>query len=73
MLKECYQIKSSHFCCGIIVNRHDHVILETAPIVSYMKGWDLARVYSYCKSKNWILTLTNFKDFENIETDIRTL
>jgi hypothetical protein len=46
-----YQITSSYFCAGI--ETEYNIVTETAPILSYMKGWKLNRVTQYCMSKGW--------------------
>jgi len=45
------QITAPHFCAGIVL-RDDHVV-ETAPIVSYMRRWSRDRVREYCRRKGW--------------------
>jgi hypothetical protein len=37
------------FTAGIVL--HDDVVVEAAPIVSYMKGWARAKVRYYCGVK----------------------
>jgi hypothetical protein len=44
-------IESPHFYAGIVA-RGGRVV-EAAPIVKYMKGWDGKRVAEYCKQKWW--------------------
>lgn len=45
------QIDAKHFCAGIILK--DEKVVEAAPIVKYMIGWNRDKVRSYCKSKEW--------------------
>lgn len=46
-----YQITAPHFCAGLVV-RERHV-MKPAPILSYMRGWELAEVRDYCRRKGW--------------------
>ena len=45
------RIVSSYFVVGIILDAD--LVIEAPPIVRYMKGWYISRVYSYCKMKGW--------------------
>lgn len=47
------RIVSSYFVAGFETSS-DHVV-RTAPIIRYMIGWHVNRVWSYCLSKNWQL------------------
>lgn len=47
-----YQITAPHFVAGIIVG-NKHVVIEAAPIVHYMVGWEIGRVMGYVKKKQW--------------------
>jgi hypothetical protein len=42
------RIKAPHFVAG-----YDTETGNIAPIISYMKGWDVTRVRQYCKRKGW--------------------
>jgi hypothetical protein len=46
-----WQIQSSYFVAGIyfINGKCTHV----APIIKYMKVWNLEKILQYCISKNW--------------------
>lgn len=52
-MKTLFRIEAPHFTAGILI--YDETVTDTAPIVSYMKGWDLNRVLSYVKKKQWII------------------
>jgi hypothetical protein len=41
------QITAPHFVAGIVVQK------RPAPILSYMRGWDLFKIIAYCNSKGW--------------------
>lgn len=45
------RIYSDHFCAGVVLE--DGKVTRAAPILAYMKGWNLARVTGYCDRKNW--------------------
>lgn len=45
------QIDAPHFVAAIVL-RGDRVI-EAAPIVRFMRGWDRDRVRDYCRGKGW--------------------
>lgn len=44
-------IEADHFVAGISL-KNDQVV-EAAPILKYMHGWQRSRVESYCDTKNW--------------------
>lgn len=44
-------IDAPHFCCGVVVV--DGVVIDSAPIVKYMKGWVVPKVIDYCTRKGW--------------------
>jgi hypothetical protein len=47
------RIEAPHFVAGIeIVGR---LVKDSAPIVSYMRGWTTRRVIDYCRRKRWRL------------------
>lgn len=46
-----YQITAPHFCAGFVV-RERHV-MKPAPVLKYMKGWELTRVRHYAHSRGW--------------------
>ena len=41
------RIVAPHFVAGIVRDG------PVAPIISYMKGWTLARIRAYCARKGW--------------------
>jgi hypothetical protein len=41
-----------------IVLQNDRVV-ETAPILRYMKGWSRAHVRQYCRDKNWKISVVH--------------
>lgn len=45
------QIDAPHFCAGLVAENGK--VCETAPILSYMVGWDGLRVADYCRRKGW--------------------
>ncbi len=52
-------IDAPHFYCGVIL-RDDRVI-QTAPIVRYLLGWNAQRLKHYCRGRGWrveAITLT---------------
>jgi len=52
-------IDTPHFYAGIIIKKG--IVTDTAPIVNYMKGWDVHRVKSYCLYKGW-----SIKEVKNV-------
>jgi hypothetical protein len=51
MTETLAQIEASHFCAGIVL--WDDRVVETAPIVRYMRDWSRDRVRTYCLKKGW--------------------
>ena len=49
------QVTAPHFCAGIILA--DNVVIEAAPIISYMRGWNRDKVRDYCTRKGWRVRL----------------
>lgn len=47
------RIESSYFVAGIEVE--NNLVTNSAPIIKYMVGWHVDRVWKYCLSKNWNL------------------
>jgi hypothetical protein len=45
------QIRAASFTAGIVL--FDDVVVETAPIVRYMRKWSRMRVRAYCQQRNW--------------------
>lgn len=46
-----HQIEAPHFVAGLV--SVDGRVADCAPILSYMRGWTLARVRVYAKRKGW--------------------
>ncbi len=46
-----FQVTSNYFCTGIKIE--NHVVTKAAPIVGYMHGWTIGKVYNYCEKKDW--------------------
>jgi len=51
MSERLAQITAPHFCAGLVFDRR--IVVEAAPIISYMKGWRAERVADYVKRKGW--------------------
>ena len=49
-------IDAPYFCAGICLE--NDVVTKCAPIVNYMKGWNVARIRNYCNKKKWQLRET---------------
>lgn len=49
-----YQIIAPHFCAGLVV-RERHVV-KPAPIVKYMRGWEMTLVRAYAHQRGWKVT-----------------
>lgn len=48
-----FQINAPHFCAGgEIQNR---IVVNAAPIIKYMIGWDAERTLNFCTRKNWTI------------------
>jgi hypothetical protein len=45
------QIEAPHFVAGIVLQ--DDIVVETAPILRYMRKWDRKRVREYCQRNAW--------------------
>lgn len=45
-------VVAPHFVAGLLVGDDDRV-LQTAPILAYMRGWEGDRVRAYVKGKGW--------------------
>lgn len=45
------RIEAPHFVCGIVLR--GSAVVEAAPIVRYMIGWQARKVRSYCDGKGW--------------------
>lgn len=49
-----YQIQSHYFVAGIEIDKNK-IVSRCAPIVQYMKGWHIDKVYSYALTKKWLV------------------
>lgn len=45
------QITTKYMCAGLVVR--NQTVISTAPILKYMKGWDVLKVMEYCQKKGW--------------------
>lgn len=45
------QITAPYFCAGLECSGRS--VLEAAPIIRYMIGWDVPKVLSYVDNKGW--------------------
>jgi len=48
-------IDAPKFYCGVVL--HDDVVIQTAPRVSYMRGWSRQRVRDHCKKQRWRISI----------------
>jgi len=51
MMEIIARIEAPHFTAGIVLQ--DDIVVETAPILKYMKQWGRDQVRDYCRSKGW--------------------
>lgn len=51
MNERTMQITAPHFCAGLVLA--DNRVTEAAPILRYMIGWPITRVWLYCHKKRW--------------------
>lgn len=47
------RIVAPHFCAGILISTKNDVVVRTAPILKYMRGWETGRVLAYAEKKGW--------------------
>ena len=58
------QIDSGYFCAGVeLINNQ---VTLFAPILYYMRGWNIQRIESYCHTKKWKLSKLN-----NMQIEVR--
>lgn len=50
------------FCAGVELK--GSIVVKTAPILKYMLGWSVERVYSYARNRGWEATAIGEKDRE---------
>lgn len=56
MVDMLYSINAPHFNAGLIVDKDNKIVLSTAPIIKYMRGWSIDKVAKYTERKRWTLT-----------------
>lgn len=39
--------------------------LDVAPIIKYMKHWEIDKIVSYCKKKGWKIDIVCYEEGEN--------
>jgi hypothetical protein len=67
------QIRSRNFVAGIVLI--DDKVVETAPILRFLKGWSGQRVWEYCARYRWeVETVRESQQLEMFEAseDLRT-
>jgi hypothetical protein len=47
------RISAPHFVAGLVFDPDNIRVIRAAPILRYMLGWTVARVRSYCLTRNW--------------------
>lgn len=52
-------VNAPHFCAGLELR--ENKVVNAAPILKYMMGWNEEKVISYCKKKDWNVCRT-FRD-----------
>lgn len=45
------RISAPHFTAGVVFE--NDIVVRTAPILHYMRGWSRAQVEAYCNKKKW--------------------
>lgn len=53
MSERLFQVLAQHFTAGVVFDLETRKIIETAPILAWMKGWEFERFKNYCKSKRF--------------------
>lgn len=46
------RIEAPHFVAGVISNEKG-IVIRAAPIINYMVGWHVVRVWRYAQRKKW--------------------
>lgn len=69
--KMLIQIDSGYFCAGVVLINNK--VTLSAPILSYMKGWNIFRIDNYCNKKQWkwIHVIPAIKPLINMQHEIR--
>lgn len=52
-----YRIVAPHLCAGLVVV--NGIVTEAAPILKYMRGWQITRVRGYCNHKGWTVEMVS--------------
>jgi hypothetical protein len=60
--KTLYVIQAPHFYAGIVFQ--DEIVVESAPIISYMKGWSREKVEQYVQHKHWHINRVPEKPYQ---------
>jgi len=47
-----FQIQGPTLTAGIVLNQN-FIVIKTAPIVKYMRGWNYKKVCHYCSKRGW--------------------
>ena len=66
MIETLAQIKAPNFTVGIVL--HDDVVIETAPMVRYMRRWSRDRVRAFCQEKGWPVAVVYQVEAETVTT-----
>lgn len=51
-MSDLFRIEAPHFVAGFEANG---AVERAAPIIRYMTGWRVSRVYQYCDQKGWFI------------------
>lgn len=47
---ELLRITAPHFCAGVVLGE---LLNQCAPIIGYMRTWNMGKIRDYCQKKNW--------------------
>lgn len=50
-----FRLTSRYFVAG--VGTENNKIVQTAPILAYMRGWSVQKMYNYAMKKRWSIGL----------------
>lgn len=45
------RVSAPHFVAGLVLQQG--IVVQTAPILHYMRGWSVAKMDRYCQRKGW--------------------
>lgn len=48
-----FRIVAPWFVAGIEVDLYTSCYIRSAPIIKYMKGWNIGKIKSYCKKRGF--------------------